>query len=315
MKVVIITLLSIIVIIYIVLQIMSEIAFYLAYTKHKKTKEEAFDYLKEKNILDLDIYNEIESEEVSIRSKDNLKLVGYLIEKYKESNKFIILVHGFTANHHVHMPFVRMFLNEGFNILLIDERNHGKSEGKYPSYGYFEQDDLNRWIEFIYKRYNNKNIFLGLHGQSMGGATVLMCGSKNDKVDFIIDDCGYSDSIDVMKNEIKNVNKFLPSSLIISFLKIKARLRIGYKIKWARPIDDIVTTDKPILFIHGDADKKVPCQMAIDMYNARKNPNDKLFIVKGAAHMYCYPIKKKEYESIVHEFIANAEKIKKNDTK
>lgn len=315
MKIIAIILISIVVIAYVILQVISEVAFYLAYTKHKKTKEEAINYLKEKDILDLDIYNEIHSEEVSITSKDNLKLAGYLIEEHKDSNKFIILVHGFTANHHVHMPFVRMFLNEGFNILLVDERNHGKSEGKYPSYGYFEQEDLNRWIDFIYERYNNKELFFGLHGQSMGGATVLMCGSKNDKVDFIIDDCGYSDSIDVMKNEIKNANKYFTASIIVFFLKVKARLRIGYRIKWARPIDDIQTTDKPILFIHGDADKKVPCHMAVDMYNARKNPNDRLFIVKGAAHMYCYPMKKKEYESIVHEFISNVEKLKQNSTK
>lgn len=121
-------------------------------------------------MLDESIYDKYDFEDVSIISKDNLTLKGHIIEPFKNSNKFIILVHGYSANYHIHMPFVPLFIKKGFNILLVDERNHGESEGKFLSYGYFESQDLNLWIDFLEKR-RGKELFLGLHGQSMGGAT------------------------------------------------------------------------------------------------------------------------------------------------
>ena len=299
-------LIAILIIVGLIIFFTGEYAFYLAFTKHKKTEDEAYKYLEERRILDKKIYKEVQIEEVYTKSKDNLKLKGYLIEKYKNSNRYMILVHGFTANHHIHMPFVRLFINEGFNILLVDERNHGESEGKYPSYGYFEQEDINRWIEFLYDR-KKTDLFLGLHGQSMGGATVLMCGSKNEKVDFIIDDCGYSSARRVMESELRRNKAFV--ALFYKLLWIKAKLRIGFDINKVEPIEDIKNCNKPILFIHGDNDKKVPCDMAYEMYKSRNNKDDRLFIVEGAEHMWAYPLKKKEYEKVVHEFIQNAERL------
>lgn len=305
MKLILIILIIVLILIGLIIFGAGEYAFYIAFTKHKKTEEEAYEYLKVRKMLDKDIYKEVDIEEVYIKSRDNYKLKGYLIEKYKNTNKYMILVHGFTANHHVHMPFARVFLNEGFNVLLVDERNHGESEGKYPSYGYFEQDDINRWIDFLYERKNTK-LFLGLHGQSMGGATVLMCGSKNSKVNFIIDDCGYSSARKVIESELKR-NKVCVA-LFYKLIWIKAKLRIKFNIEKAEPIEDIKQCDKPILFIHGDKDHKVPCYMAEEMYKSRKNKYDRLFIVEGADHMWAYPLRKKEYEKVVHEFINNVEK-------
>lgn len=288
-----------------------ERAFKKAFTKHKKTEEEAYQYLKEKNILDKEIYTEINREEVYIKSKEGFTLKGYLIEKYKKSNRYIILVHGFTANNHIHMAFARFFINEGFNILVVDQRNHGCSEGDYPSYGYFERDDIDRWIDYLYSK-NNKKLFLGLHGQSLGGATVLLCGSKNNKVDFIIEDCGYSSA----KEEILwEISKVLPLSknIIYKLLRNKVKRVVGFDIDQVNPIEEIVKCNKPIMFIHGSKDKLVPCKMAKDMYYTRNNVDDELFIVEDADHMWAYPKKKKEYESKVHHFINKVEKMNKNN--
>lgn len=283
-----------------------EKAFNKAFTTHKKTEEEAYRYLEAKGILDKEIYKEVDREEVVIKSKEGYKLKGYLLEKYKDSNKYIILVHGFTGNNHVHMAFARFFINEGFNILVVDERNHGSSEGKYPSYGYFEKEDINGWIDYLHNRKNGEKLFLGLHGQSMGGATVLMCGSRNDKVDFIIDDCGYSSA---KKEVLWEISKVLPltKNIIYKLLRLKVKYLIGFDIEDVNPIEDILKANKPIMFIHGDEDKLVPCEMAIEMFSARNNNKDVLFIVEGADHMWAYPKEKKEYERKVHDFINKVE--------
>lgn len=124
------------------LEIISELAFKKTFLKKKKNKKEAMGSLLKKELLDKKIYNEVEIEDIHIKSKDNLKLKGYLIEKFKDSDRYVILVHGYSDNYHSQMPFVRMFLKEGFNILLVDERNHGESEGDYISYGYHEKERI-----------------------------------------------------------------------------------------------------------------------------------------------------------------------------
>ncbi len=300
----IVSILSIIIILFIIfLEICSNIVFKKAFLKKKKNKEEAFNALRKRNMLDESIYENYNFEDVSITSKDNLILKGHIIEQFKESNKFIILVHGYSANYHVHMPFVPLFIKKGFNILLVDERNHGESEGDFPSYGYFEREDLDLWIDFIEKR-KGPNLFLGLHGQSMGGATVLICGAKNPKIKFIIADCAYSSAKSIIKDQIKKV-KFIPFTPVYYILRKKVKRLYNFDLNDINPINDILTSKMPILFIHGEADKYVPCDMSVEMFNKHNNPKDKLLIVKNAIHLTAYDTEKEGYERIIDEFLEN----------
>ena len=205
------------------------------------------------------------------------------------------------------MPFVRMFLREKFNILLVDQRNHGDSEGDFPTYGYYEKDDLDRWIDFLIER-KGEDIFIGLHGQSMGGATVLLCGSRNKHVKFVIDDCGYSTGKGIIKFQI-NKYKWIPFKAVYNVLNKKSKYRCGFIFEDVSPLDDICNSRVPILFIHGKNDRTVPCEMAEEMYRKRQNSNDKLYIVDNCDHMAAYGIDKERYESIVHEFIKKLEYI------
>lgn len=282
----------------------SEYAFKKSFHEHKKNKEEALVVLKNRQMSDEEIYDEVDMKEVSIESKDGLRLQGCLVEKYNESKKYIILVHGYSANRHIHMPFTRVFLNEGFNILIVDQRNHGESEGEFPSYGYYERDDIDLWIDFLKNRVGN-DVYIGLHGQSMSGATVLMCGARNSNVKFIIDDCGYSSGKEEIKYQMSK-HKWVPFLPVYKVLNYKVKNRYGFRFEDVSPIDDIMKCDKPILFIHGNADVTVPYEMAVDMYNRRNNKKDRLLIVDGSGHMTCYRDKKDEYEMLVHEIIANA---------
>ena len=116
-KIVIVLVLVLFVATYIV--IFTWLSFRKAFLKKRKDKKLALDVLRTRELLDEEIYNEVEIEKVHIISKDNLRLEGNLIKKFN-NNKFIILVHGYSDNYHMEMVFVRMFLKEKFNILLVD---------------------------------------------------------------------------------------------------------------------------------------------------------------------------------------------------
>ena len=281
----------------------SKYAFKSAFLCHKKNKSDSFNALNNRNMLDEEIYNDVNMEDVQIKSDDGLILKASLIEKFDFSDKYIILVHGYSDNRHIEIPFVRMFLKENFNILIVDQRNHGDSEGEYPTYGYYERKDLDRWIDFLVNR-KGKDLFIGLFGQSMGGATVLLCGANNNKVKFIIDDCGYSSAESLIKFHISKY-KHLPSKGIYKCLNRSVKKKCRFSFEDVSPIKDICNSTVPILFIHGNNDKTVPYEMAEEMYKERKNNNDRIYIIDKCGHMESYGKDKEKYEKVVHEFLMN----------
>lgn len=287
--------------------VMVKKSFKQAFLKKKKTKEEAIESLRKKGMLSKSTYYNSKLEEVTIKSIDGYKLKGYIIEKFKGSNRYVILVHGYSCNHFSAIPFVEMFEKEKFNILLVDQRNHGESEGEYPTYGVMESKDMNRWIELLRRRVGD-NLFLGMHGQSMGAATSLITAGNNELVKFVIDDCGFSTG---KKSILYRINRYwyAPSRFIYGILKISIKSRAKFSIDESRPIDAICKRKNLyILFVHGTRDTSVPSIMAEEMYKKRNNKNDILYLVKDAEHMICYKKDKKRYEELVHEIIERAEK-------
>lgn len=43
--------------------------------------------------------------------------------------------------------YTSYYYNKGFNILSVDNRCHGKSEGKYLGMGYLDHFDILKWID------------------------------------------------------------------------------------------------------------------------------------------------------------------------
>ncbi|MEI0739643.1 alpha/beta fold hydrolase [Paenibacillus sp. JTLBN-2024] len=120
--------------------------------------------------------------------------------------------------------FMDMFREEGFNVLLVDQRRHGKSEGKYTTYGYHEKHDVAAWVRYIKDAYG-ENCVVGLHGVSLGGGTVLEYLSLPEAdAKFVIADCPYSDLTRLMHHQLQRLNH-LPAALFLPL--VNARMRKG----------------------------------------------------------------------------------------
>jgi uncharacterized protein len=266
----------------------------------RSTPEESFNSLERGNLYSREEFNKLPKEEVEIKSKEGLSLKGTFIEKIKDSKKVIIIVHGYTANYIWSLQFINMFFSEGFNVLLVDQRSHGTSGGKYATYGYHEKYDLDLWINWARQRVGDDTV-IGLHGQSMGGGTVLQYAAINKYVKFIIADCPYSDVKQLMKhqfNEIKHV-PFLPFKY---FLDMRLKVFAKFSMKDVSPINSMKDKEIPIFFIHGSKDNFVPTYMSKDMYEVKKGYK-KLLIVEGAVHANAYGTDKEIYEKEVHNFL------------
>lgn len=226
--------------------------------------------------------NSISKKEINIQSNDKLQLFASEFKLSNESNKWIILVHGYTSEQSSIYDIARHYSDKGYNVLTPDLRAHGLSEGKYVGMGWLDRNDLLLWIDYLLRNYRNSEIIL--HGVSMGAATVMMASGENlpTNVKLIVEDCGYTSVWDIFSFELKlrfNLSTF-PVLNAASFI---TSVRAGYNYKEASSIDQIKKSVTPILFIHGNADEFVPVNMAYKLYD-NANINKELIIVDGAGH-------------------------------
>lgn len=241
---------------------------------------------------------------VSVTSDDGLKLSATLIRNENPSDKVVICFHGYTSRSLNDYSAISSFYNkQGFNILLVDARAHGDSEGKYIGFGVLDRYDVLKWIEYTIKTFG-KDCKIFLHGTSMGGATVLMASGLDlpKNVKGIIADCAFTSAYDVFSYILKR-DYHLPKFPLMNITEILTKKYAGYGYNDANTLDAVKKTNIPILFIHGDKDDFVPTYMSRQNYEAC-NSDKKLLIVKGADHAESYYSATEEYEQAIEEFFA-----------
>ena len=271
--------------------------------------EKSYTRYVENNLFDEALYNSASKEDITLKSFDGLNLTSTLIMNENPTNKFIVLVHGVSICYVGSLKYFDIFYKNGFNVLIVNQRRHGKSEGKYSTYGFYEKYDVNMWIEYLKSRFGN-DIILGLHGESMGAGTVMETIPLNDSIKFVIEDCGYSNFHELIGFQIthayKNrlVRKILRPSLIFAnfFMKTTAK----FSMKKIVPIDIVASTSLPMMFIHGKEDYFVPWYMAVDLYKAKTKGYKELYLVEGAKHAEALEVNKILYEKKIMTFIEKA---------
>lgn len=236
-----------------------------------------------------------------ITSFDNLKLHGYEIINKTKTNKWAIVVHGYTSEGELVSSKAKHFYEMGYNVLVPDLRGHGKSEGDYIGMGWDDRLDIIDWIDFILK--NNPNSEIVLHGTSMGSATVLSVSGEDlpDNVKGIVADCGYTSVWDEFTYQLKALFN-LPSFPVMNLSNIVTMVRAGYSLKDASPIEQVEKSKTPILYIHGDKDDFVPYYMMDELYNATNSEKSKL-TVKNAGHGKADLVNPDLYWNTVSDFL------------
>ncbi|MDR0268544.1 MAG: alpha/beta hydrolase [Paenibacillus sp.] len=249
-------------------------------------------------------YDPLPKEEVQIQSHDGFRLTGVVVKALETSEKWVILVHGYTTSLPASIPFMEIFREEGFNLLLIDQRRHGKSEGKYTTYGYHEKHDVAAWIRFIKSRYG-EDLIIGLHGVSFGGATALEYLSlPNPAVKFVITDCPYSDLTRLMHHQLQRLNH-IPAAVFLPMVNVRMRLKAGFTMNQVSPIRSVQESSIPIMFIHGTKDHYIPATMSEEMF-AVKTGLKRLLLIESSMHGFALDADPDLYKNSVQEFVREA---------
>ena len=248
-------------------------------------------------------------EDWTITSADNLELYGVHYTPENSNDKWVVLVHGYGCMYESMNPFATFYLANNYNVLMIDQRAAGNSEGTWLTMGVAESQDVALWTQEIANRYPDSKITL--HGVSMGAATAILAAARSDVVNVtsIVEDCGYSDvmkTFDTIVSSHPELAVLGISSEIIPLIDPVAESLTGYYLHDAAPIDSIASVKLPTLFISGDDDGVAPVSMLHELYDESGAEDKEKFIVKGAGHARAGLNDPIGYSNAVFRFVAEA---------
>ncbi len=244
--------------------------------------------------------NNISKEEIYVKSNDGLSLFATQFNT-NDSDNWAILVHGYASEQKYIYDVAQHYSEHGYNVLTMDLRTHGKSEGKYIGMGWLDKDDMIIWINKLLESYPNAKIVL--HGISMGAATVMMTSGEPlpSNVKAIVEDCGYTSVWDIFASELK-ARYNLPAFPILNVASLITKIRAGYSFGEASSLEQVKKSITPTLFIHGTVDNFVPVDMVYPLYDAAQCDKD-ILIVEGAGHTECKSLEPNIYYDKVFNFI------------
>lgn len=246
--------------------------------------------------------------ELSILSYDGLKLRSYYYKNPQQTGKLVILSHGMRSSGTGEFAFLhRYYVARGFDLLFVDHRACGRSEGKYLGYGYLESRDLISWAQFANQLYENR-VRIYMHGVSMGAAAVLLASADKSllaNVQSVVSDCAYTSMRAELAWQVKKV-VHLHAPLLLKFVDLWCGMCAHYRFKNASPLDAVRQARVPVLFVHGDADDYVPFAMQEELYIACTAKKSKT-VIHGASHARSYFTDTPAYETALDVFFSDTE--------
>ncbi|HEU4846975.1 MAG TPA: alpha/beta fold hydrolase, partial [Rubrobacteraceae bacterium] len=173
--------------------------------------------------------------EVEVRSSDGLRLSGWWVDG-AGSSRAAVLVHGWGADRssrHV-LETAAVYEEAGYDVLVLDPRGHGGSEGDRVTLGYREVRDVRGALSWLEKRgFDPERVVL--HGWSMGGAAVIQA-APGTGVAAVVEESAYADLPPLLRERLPEVSGlpafFTPGIFLVG------RLFLGID-PWAvRPVEE-----------------------------------------------------------------------------
>lgn len=238
------------------------------------------------------------SSEVEITS-DGYHLVGEYFDF--GADKAAIIIAGRSESLRYSYYFSEPYRVAGYNILVIDNRSHGLSDGKYNALGTKEYRDILGWAKLLHDKFDNKKVYL--HGICIGSATALWALTAEECPDYIVGMTGegmyFSFGESFKANMAMRNKKWFPVGY---FAMMHEKWWTGADVLHDGPYYRMPELKKPILFLHSKEDKASLPELSKKVFE-RCSAQHKIVWFDHGMHSRIRPVDTEKYDRSIIEFL------------
>lgn len=242
---------------------------------------------------------------VSIKAADGTELQAWYVQPAHSSGNAVVLLHGVGDSRAGMAPYMDMFLDRGYSVLMPDSRGHGASGG-IATYGLLEADDVHGWVDWLIREKKPACVF-GL-GESMGAAILLESLKVEHRFCAVAAESAFADFREAAYDRVSgefDAKPWLAKTVLRPTVEgafVEGRMVHGIDLQSVRPQDAIAGSTTPILLIHGAADTHIRLRHSQALHES--NPRTELWIVPGVEHTLVYRTHPQEFINNVGAFFA-----------
>ncbi len=218
------------------------------------------------------------------------------------ASKAALVIAGRTEACRYSCYFAEAYRRAGYNVLTIDNRCHGSSDGVVISLGIREYRDILCWLRLLHEELKNESIVC--HGICIGSATALYALTNEacpDYVRALVADGMYVHFGESFRNHLTERKK--PVFPCYQVCMALVGLRAGRNPRKFGPQNVMHKMTRPVLFLHGREDiYSVPekAEVLYDLCPAKK----KLVWFDKGRHSFLRYHAKDKYDQTIIDFLS-----------
>jgi pimeloyl-ACP methyl ester carboxylesterase len=231
-----------------------------------------------------DLVRPAQAEEVTLRTEDGLSLQAWFLPAQEgPSTRTVAIFHGLGANRSMFLPFRELGEVLSANVLMVDLRGHGESDGHTVSFGCWEELDVRASIEWLREeRPEQARQVIGV-GISLGTAGLIRAAAQLEPpLDGLLLDSAFAAPAELATDVLKLFPAPLRPGLAAIGLPV-ASLEAGCWLPDVRPIDELPHVRAPVLLVHARGDPLIPAEHSMRLYERAVEPKS-LWISETSGH-------------------------------
>lgn len=197
--------------------------------------------------------------------------------------------------------FAIPYSKNGCNILVIDPRAHGLSDGEYNTVGFEESVDDIAWLNHISEKFGIKSFVL--HGICIGAAGGILA-ITNDSCPKIVDGIVAEGMFPCFYESVRNnmIEKKRARFVTLDLIDAWMRHYTGHTMKIG-PIDFIDKLDVPLLMLHSREDLYSKPEFAKKLFEKAGSKNKKIVWFDSGRHSFLRITHTEKYDASIAEFL------------
>lgn len=231
---------------------------------------------------------------------DGLKLYGEYFDQ--ASDKCAIILPGRCECLKYSYYYAKPYFDAGMNVLVIDARAHGNSDGKYSTVGVAESRDCNAWIRHICNTFSVNEVYL--HGICVGCSTAILAMTAKDAPDqikaLIADGCFVSFRETFKRHMIADHRPLFP---VLDLVMLEIYRQTGANVFAAAPIRHIGKIDRRVLFLFGEKDIFSVPKKSRKLFAACGSKDKQIVWMPEGAHSHIRLNNTEQYDNAIKAFV------------